>query len=227
MLQAFLASQGWEFDVFICHAGSGSAFVAMLHAELLMCGLKAFVDAKSLKKEDSVQATATHAIVNSPFFVVVLSNSFKNLLHPESEVEAALAFPDVHKIIIPVFYQITVDDCLQTDNELYRKLAAIKGFPIGYKTDEQFAKSISQEVGKMAVEQLQSSKHSVPFCRVARARVHTNACTQRHARMHSLELDSLALVASARFPYDAPKLEGLWNYVASSQTLCFGFYHGQ
>ena len=158
ILQPFLVSQGWEYDVFICHAGPDRAFIAMLQAKMLKCGLKSFVDIKSLEMGSGVQNTVAHAIVKSPFFVVFLSNSFQNSLHPESEAEAALAFAIVHKKIIPIFYQMSVCGCLQTDNELYHKLAAIVGFHKGYGTDEQFAESISQEVKQMAVEQLQSSK---------------------------------------------------------------------
>ena len=157
-MQAFLASQGWEFDVFISHAGPDRAFVAMLHAEMLKCGLKTFVDVKSLEMVDSVQRTVARAIVMSPFFVVVLSNNFQDRLYPEAEVEAALTFPEIHKKIIPVFYQMSVDDCHQSDKELYQKLAAIAGLHKGYRTDEQFAKSISEEVMKMALEQIESSK---------------------------------------------------------------------
>ena len=158
LIQAFLFRQGWDFDAFICHAKADRAFVAMLHDEMLKCGLRTI---GSLNLGDSVQDRLAYAIVNSPFFVVVLSNSFQNRLHPESEAEAAMAFPKIHKKIIPVLYQMSVDDCLQTNNELYYKLAAITGLHKGYQTDKQFAKSISQHVGQLAVEQFQSSK--LPF----------------------------------------------------------------
>ena len=158
ILQAFLASQGWEFDVFVCHARPDRAFIAMLHAEMQKYGLKTFTDVKSMEKGSSVEMTVAHAIVKSPFFMIVLSHSFLTSLHCESEVEAALAFPEIHKKIIPVFYEMSVDGCLQTDKELYHRLAAITGLHKGYKTDQQFAESISQEVRQMAVKQLQSSK---------------------------------------------------------------------
>ena len=158
ILQAFLATHGWEFDVFICYAGPARAFIAMLHAEMQKYGLKTFTDVKSMEKGSSVEMTVAHAIVKSPFFMVVLSHSFLTSLHCESQVEAALAFPEIHKKIIPVFYEMSVDGCLQTEKELFHRLAAITGLHKGYKTDKQFAESISQEVRQMAVEQLQSSK---------------------------------------------------------------------
>jgi hypothetical protein len=77
----------------------------------------------------------------------------------ENEVEVALAFPEIHKRILPIFYGMSVHDCRQMDKELYHKLAAMmKALHKGSKTDKQFAESISQEVQQMANEQLQSSK---------------------------------------------------------------------
>ena len=154
--------------MFICHAGLDRTFIAMLHDEMLKCGLRTFDDIESLEMGDSVQNTVVHAIVNSPFFVVVLSSSFRDSLHPESQVEAALAFPRDHKKIIPVFYEISIDGCHQSNKEIYHKLAAIKGLRKGFKTDEQFAKWISRQIGQMAVEQLQSSKLLVCLSIIAR-----------------------------------------------------------
>ena len=158
ILQAFLSCQGWEFDAFICHAKPDRAFVAKLHDEMLKRGLRTYVHTISLQTGDTVQDTITHAIVNSPFFVVVLSNSFRNNLQSECEVETALAFPEIHKKIIPVFYQMSVDGCLKAEKELYHKLAAITGLQKGYKTEEQFTKSVSWRFRQMAVEQFQSSR---------------------------------------------------------------------
>ena len=148
--------------MFVCHASPDRAFVAMLHAEMLKCGLKTFVDVKAL---NSVERTVADAIVKAPFFLVILSNSFPTSVHPEAEVETALAFPRTHKKIIPVFYHMSVDSCLQTEKELYRKLAAISGLQKENKTDDQFAEIISQEVKQMALHQLQSSKLPPIYCK--------------------------------------------------------------
>ena len=125
---------------------------------MLKYGLKTFVDIKSWEGVASAQKTVAHAIVKSPFFIVVLSNNFLNSLNPESEVEAALAFPEIHKKIIPVFYQMSVDGCHQASKELYHKLAAIIGFEKRYTTTTQFARIISLTVRRLVAEQLLSSK---------------------------------------------------------------------
>jgi uncharacterized protein YwlG (UPF0340 family) len=53
ILQAFLASQGCQLDVFICHE-TERAFV-MLHDEMLKYGLKTFMDVKSLETGGSIE----------------------------------------------------------------------------------------------------------------------------------------------------------------------------
>jgi hypothetical protein len=45
----------------------------MLHSEMLKYGLKTFLGAKS---GSSLETPVAHAIVKSPFFMVVLSSSF-------------------------------------------------------------------------------------------------------------------------------------------------------
>ena len=122
-LQAFLADQGWYYDVFICHTGDDKPFVEILYREMQKCGLRAFFDKESLEKGDEVQATITNAIINSTFFVVVLSESFLNQDYPEAELKAALAFPEEHKRpIMPVFYKMTADICHRLTRKMYKKL---------------------------------------------------------------------------------------------------------
>ena len=60
-------------------------------------GLRAFFDKESLEKGDEVQATIANAIINCPFFVVVISESFLDQEYPEAELKAALAFPEEYK----------------------------------------------------------------------------------------------------------------------------------
>ena len=113
----------------------------------------------------NVQRSVAHAIVKSPFFVVVLSNNFQYGPTAVSELEAALAFPVGCKKVIPVFHQLSVDDCLQAENELYHQLAAITGLHRRSTANTQFAKDISLNVLQMAVEQHESSKLPVVFVR--------------------------------------------------------------
>ena len=76
-----------------------------------------------MEKGDEVQATIANAILNSPFFVVVLlSESFLNQEYPEAELKAALAFPEEYKkLIMPVFYKMTADKCHCLTRKMYKK----------------------------------------------------------------------------------------------------------
>ena len=154
-LQAF---QGWNYDVFICHTGDDKPFVQILYGEMQKCGLRAFFDKESLEKGDEVQATIANAIINSTFFVVVLSWSFLDQEYPEAELKAALAFPEEYKKrIMPVFYKMTADECHGWTRKMYRKLADSTGWERKSESDQQFAESISQKIKQIAEQQLHSS----------------------------------------------------------------------
>ena len=154
--QPFLGDQGWTYDVFICHTGADIPFVELLYHEMQKCGLKAFTYKEYVEKADIVQLTVANTIISAPFCVVVLSDSFENQPYPEAEAKAALAFSQEHKIVMPIFYSITAEDCQQLTKKMYQKLADIIGWDRENRTDEEFAKAISQDVKQMAENQLHS-----------------------------------------------------------------------
>ena len=144
--------------MFICHTGDDKPFVQILYCEMQKRGLMAFFDKESLEKGNEVQATIANAIIKSPFFVVVLSESFLNQEYPEAELKAALAFPEEYKKrIMPVFYKMTADECHRLTRKMYRKLADSTGWERKSGSEEQFAESISQEIKQIAEQQLHSS----------------------------------------------------------------------
>ena len=144
--------------MFICHTGDDKPFVQILYCEMQKRGLMAFFDKESLEKGNEVQATIANAIIKSPFFVVVLSESFLNQEYPEAELKAALAFPEEYKKrIMPVFYKMTADECHRLTRKMYRKLADSTGWEWKCESEEQFAESISQEIKQIAEQQLHSS----------------------------------------------------------------------
>ena len=158
-LQAFLADQGCEYDVFICHQGDDKHFVErQLYPLIQECGLRAFFDKESLEKGNRAQATIARAIISAPFFLVVLSESFVNEPYPEAELKAALAFPDEYqKTIIPVFYKMTTAKCHRLTRKMYRKLSDTTGWERENRTDKQLAQCISQHMKQNAEKQLCSS----------------------------------------------------------------------
>ncbi|XP_062521743.1 uncharacterized protein LOC134196584 isoform X2 [Corticium candelabrum] len=141
-----LASQGWKYDVFLCHAGDDKKdFVYPLYKELKeKHGIVSFFDAESLPEGGMTQKLIAEAIIQSPLFVVILSHEFKGKPYPETEVKAAFEFDEDksdsrkfdsrYKKIIPVFYKITATACSESTVTILKKLARIAG--IRKKTDE-------------------------------------------------------------------------------------------
>ena len=144
------------YDAFICHSDADTPFAELLHHEMQNCGLKAFFCKESLGEGDIVQLTMAHTLISAPFCVVVLSESFLNQPYPEAEAKAALAFSQEHKTIIPVFYEMTADDCHLLTRKMYQKLADIAGWEREDRTDEEFAMVISQDIKHRADKQLLS-----------------------------------------------------------------------
>jgi hypothetical protein len=154
--QPFLGEQGWTYDVFICHADTDISFAELLHQELLNCGLKAFAYKECVEKVDSVRLMVANTVISTPFFVVVLSDSFNSQLLTEAEANAALAFSKEHKEVRPIFYNITAKNCQLLNSMIYQMLADVSGWNKESRTDEEFAKAISQDMRRMAEKQLHS-----------------------------------------------------------------------
>ena len=79
-----------------------------------------------------------------------------NQPYPEAEAQAALAFSKEHRTVVPVFYKMTADECLQLTRKMYHKLATMTGLERETRTDEEFAKAISHDVKLRAENQLHS-----------------------------------------------------------------------
>ena len=149
-----LASQGWKYDVFLCHAGEDKKdFVYPLNKELKeKHGIVSFFDAVSLREGGMAQTDIAEAIIQSPLFVVILSHEFKGKRYPEAEVKAAFEFDEVksdspkfnsrYKKIIPVFYKITANGCSESTVTILQKLARITG--IEKKTDENVSSLVTR-----------------------------------------------------------------------------------
>jgi hypothetical protein len=161
-VQAFLAQYGWQYDVFICHTGADKPFIEMLYAEMAKCNLKAFFDRESLMKGQPVQATIAEAIIKSPFFLVVLSQSFVNQEYPEAELKAALAFDgEYKKAIMPVFYKMSADECHHLTRTMYKRLSDSTGWVKRTESDQEFAESICQELKEIAKQESSCGKVKV------------------------------------------------------------------
>lgn len=124
---------------------------------MLERGLVAFYDVESLTAGDRVQEVIAEAIELSPFFLVILSHHFKGKRYPEAEAQAALAFDKHTKKIIPLFYDMTADECCDSTNDVCSLLSSYSGVERKEKEDAQFASDVADLMIKMASDQLSSS----------------------------------------------------------------------
>jgi hypothetical protein len=132
---------------------------------LLNCGLKAFAYKECVEKVDSVRLMVANTVISTPFFVVVLSDSFNSQLLTEAEANAALAFSKEHKEVRPIFYNITAKNCQLLNSMIYQMLADVSGWNKESRTDEEFAKAISQDMRRMAEKQLHSGVNKAMYCK--------------------------------------------------------------
>jgi hypothetical protein len=156
--KALLEDQGWTHDAFICHSVADDPFAELLQHEMVKCGLKVSICKEFSEKGHTDQLTMVHSLINSPFCMIVISHGLLNQTYAEAIAEAALAFTPEHKAIYPIFYETITDDCHLWTREIYGKLFNIAGFERKYKTDEDFAKAISQNMKAEAETQLRSKK---------------------------------------------------------------------
>ena len=169
-----LHSQGWKYDVFLCHAGEDKEdFVSLLSKELKeKHKIVSFFDKVSLLEGRVAQTDIAEAIRQSPLFVVILSHKFKGKRYPEAEVKAAFEFCKVesdplrfdsrYKKIIPVFYKIRADDCGESSITILRELSQITG--IEKETDENvtgFVTRVAERIRKHVEDQRDYGKYFI------------------------------------------------------------------
>ena len=110
----------WNWDVFVCHAGTDKPFARMLRDAMLPYGLRCFVDEDSLKMACDAPSTMDHAVRNTQIAVVLLCKEFFNREAPQEELKLFLSNYEACKNnILPVFLSVTVECC--------EELAKLKG----------------------------------------------------------------------------------------------------
>ena len=171
--QPILASQGWKYDAFLCHAGEDKRkFVGPLNKEMRKKHqIVSFFDADSLSEGRMAQTDIAEAIIQSPLFVVILSHKFKGKRYPAAEVKAALEFnkngPDSfefksrYKKVIPVFYKLTADECSGCDIEILNILAGITGIE---KKQNEDVRSFVNYVAQKILKHVKAQKDKRNYC---------------------------------------------------------------
>ena len=114
-----------EYDFFISHASEDKdAFVRPFAEALVEAGCKVWYDETMLKPGDSLRRCIDKGLVDSRFGIVVISPSFIKKSWPEYELNGMVAKEmNGHKVIIPIWYNVTIDDVLHFSPTLADKLA--------------------------------------------------------------------------------------------------------
>lgn len=114
-----------EYDFFISHASEDKEnFVRPLAASLVEAGCKVWYDETVLKPGDSLRRCIDKGLVDSRFGLVVISPSFIKKRWTDYELNGMVAKEmNGHKVIIPIWYNVTIDDVLHFSPTLADKLA--------------------------------------------------------------------------------------------------------
>ena len=114
-----------EYDFFISHASEDKDdFVRPLAEALVEAGCNVWYDETMLKPGDSLRRSIDKGLVDSRFGIVVISPSFIKKSWPEYELNGMVAKEmNGHKVIIPIWYNVTIDDVLHFSPTLADKLA--------------------------------------------------------------------------------------------------------
>jgi hypothetical protein len=115
-----------EHDVFISHAWEDKAsFVRALAERLRAAGLKVWYDNFEFKIGDGLRRTIDQGLARSRFGVVVLSPDFFAKHWPQEELEGLSAKETAdHKVILPVWHNITKPEVARFSPTLAGRLAA-------------------------------------------------------------------------------------------------------
>jgi TIR domain len=117
----------FEYDAFISHAWEDkSTFVEPLVLELNKLGLKAWYDRFSLRVGDSLHDSIELGLANSRYGVVVFSPAFFAKNWTKAELNGLVAREmDGHKVILPIWHQLTRADVLKSLPIMADKLALL------------------------------------------------------------------------------------------------------
>ena len=114
-----------EYDFFISHASEDKDdFVRLLADALVEAGCKVWYDETVLKPGDSLRRSIDRGLIDSRYGIVVISPNFIKKSWTEYELNGMVAKEmNGHKVIIPIWYNVTIDDVLHFSPTLADKIA--------------------------------------------------------------------------------------------------------
>jgi|SRR5215213_4649103 len=114
------------WDVFISHASEDKESIARpLAEELIKRGVKVWYDDFTLTIGDSLRKSIDNGLAKSKFGIVILSRAFFSKKWPQTELDGLEARQSMdHKVILPVWHEVTKQDVLQFSPTLVGLLSA-------------------------------------------------------------------------------------------------------
>ncbi|MEI7337842.1 toll/interleukin-1 receptor domain-containing protein [Pectobacterium carotovorum] len=114
-----------KYDLFISHASEDKdKFVRPLAKALESLGVKVWYDEFTLKVGDSLRKSIDQGLVNSRFGTVILSSAFCSKNWTQYEFDSMVAKEmNGHKMILPVWHNITKDEVINFSPALADKVA--------------------------------------------------------------------------------------------------------
>ena len=114
-----------QFDFFISHASEDKDDIVRDLAEgLIETGFKVWYDEFELKIGDSLRKRIDAGLANSRYGIIIISPSFVKKNWPEYELNGMVAKEmNGHKVILPIWHKISLDEVLRFSPTLADKLA--------------------------------------------------------------------------------------------------------
>jgi hypothetical protein len=114
-----------QWDAFISHASEDKNVVDPLAEALRGAGLKIWLDHQALHLGDSLREKIDEGLAESRFGIVILSPSFLAKSWPKRELNGLMALEELgHKVILPVWHQMTKETLLSHSPILADRLAS-------------------------------------------------------------------------------------------------------
>ena len=114
-----------QYDFFICHATEDKEdFVQPLAEAIENAGFRVWYDKFSLTFGDSLRKSIDEGLANSRYGIVILSSYFFKKKWTEYELNGLVAREmRGHKVILPIWHKITIDEILSYSPTLADKVA--------------------------------------------------------------------------------------------------------
>jgi hypothetical protein len=126
--QAFLAKNGYKYDVFLCHAGENKTLVSKLYWQLCSRNILPFLDELSLEIGDDGHEVMMEAVERTARFIApVVTHELKGKPWPQIEIEKALVRHKKDRLVVLPVFLVDPDKLLGSTVEVLREIGKISG----------------------------------------------------------------------------------------------------